>query len=194
MKAWAPAHPGRASVVVLVTDGFPTECPPKEITDIAAIAQTAFQSDPPIRTFVVGFNLGPGGENLKELAKAGGTDHPFLIDSGDIGQQFVDAMLSISSTTLQCDFDIPAAPKGMSFDPDLVKVEYTPNATKVPEEVVKVQNLGACAFNQNQGWYYDIPPPAAPTKILVCPGTCTKFAAGTIDIRLGCAPIEGNTM
>src|SRR5205085_1586962 len=102
MKEWGPAHPGRAPVVVLVTDGFPTECEPHDITDIAAIAQTAFNTDPKVRTFVVGFNLGPGGSNIAALAEAGGTGKPFLIDKGDIGAQFVDAMLSISSTTLQC--------------------------------------------------------------------------------------------
>jgi hypothetical protein len=37
-----------------------------------------------VRTFVVGFNLGPGGANLTELASAGGTNKAFLINGGDV--------------------------------------------------------------------------------------------------------------
>jgi hypothetical protein len=131
MKAWAPNHTGHAPVVVLVTDGFPTECDPQDITDISIIVQNAFNTEPSVRTFVVGFNLGPGGSNLDALAEAGGTGKPFLIDKGDIGAQFVDAMLSISSSPLQCKFDLPTPPKGMTLDVAKVALTYTPSATGV---------------------------------------------------------------
>jgi hypothetical protein len=190
MKAWGPAHPGRAPVVVLVTDGFPTECDPQQITDIAAIAKTAFETEPKVRTFVVGFNLGPGGQNLKEIASAGGTGAPFLIDGGDIGSQFVQAMLSISSTTLQCEFDLPKpADPTMSLDINMVAVTYTPNATKIEGQVLKLSGLGDCQLNNNEGWYFD--QPVTPKKIEICPGTCSKFAAGTVKTASGCKPDPG---
>lgn len=188
MKAWAPSHPGRAPVVVLVTDGFPTECDPQQIPDIAAIAQTAFETDK-IRTFVVGFNLGAAGQNLNQIAKAGGTDKAFLIDGGDIGSSFVNAMLSIASTPLQCNFDMPTPEPGQKLDPNKVLVQYIPNATQQTEEIPKLNNLGECDINNNNGWYYDSP--AEPTKLLVCPGTCKKFGAGVVNIVTGCSPIPG---
>jgi hypothetical protein len=191
MKDWAPNHVGHAPVVVLVTDGFPTECDPLDITDIAQIAKTAFESEPKVRTFVVGFNLGSGGENLKEIATAGGTNEPFLINGGDIGSQFVDAMLSISSTQLQCKFDLPDPPMGQQLDITQVAVTYTPSATGAEAQVPKLNGLGDCELNMNNGWFYDSP--TSPTKIIVCPGTCAKFAAGVVKTASGCQPIGGLT-
>ncbi|HEX7669937.1 MAG TPA: vWA domain-containing protein, partial [Polyangiaceae bacterium] len=188
MKAWAPGHPGRAPVVVFVTDGFPTECDPQQIPDIAALAKTAYETDPKVRTFVVGFNLGQAGQNLNQLAKAGGTNKAFLIDKGDIGAAFVNAMLSIANQPLSCALDIPKPMvPGMTLDPTLVDVRYTPSATGVTEHVQKLNNLGECdAAIGGQGWYYDSP--AMPTKILVCPGTCAGFAAGVVETINGCSP------
>jgi hypothetical protein len=189
MKEWGPAHVGRAPVVVLVTDGFPTECDPQDITDIATIVQNAFNTEPKVRTFVVGFNLGPGGSNLDALAEAGGTGKPFLIDKGDIGAQFVDAMLSISSTTLQCKFDLPAPPANMSLDINMVAVTYTPSATGVEAQVPKLTGLSDCDINMGNGWFFDSP--TNPTKILVCPATCAKFAAGVVKTSSACLPVPG---
>ena len=189
MKEWAPNHVGRAPVVVFVTDGFPTECDPQDITDIATIAQNAFNTEPKVRTFVVGFNLGPGGSNLDALAEAGGTGKPFLIDKGDIGAQFVDAMLSISSTTLQCKFDLPPPPMGMALDINMVAVTYTPSATGVEAQVPKLMGLSDCEINKGNGWFFDSP--TNPTKILVCPDTCAKFAAGVVKTSSACIPVSG---
>jgi hypothetical protein len=189
MKQWAPMHPGHAPVVVLVTDGFPTECDPQDITDIATIAKDAFTTDPVVRTFVVGFNLGSGGSNLDAIAEAGGTGKAFLIDKGDIGGQFVSHMLSISTTTLQCKFDLPKPPMGMSLDPTMVAVTYTPSATGVEAQVPKLNGLTDCEANMGNGWFYD--DRNMPTKILVCPGTCSKFAAGVVKTSSACKPDVG---
>jgi hypothetical protein len=189
MKQWAPQHVGHAPVVVLVTDGFPTECDPLDPTDIATIAKTAFETDPPVRTFVVGFNLGLAGQNLDAIATAGGTNKAFLIDKGDIGSQFVDAILSISTTQLQ--FDLPKPPDGQELDITQVAVTYTPSATGVEAQVPKLNGLGDCDLNNGQGWFDDAP--TSPTKIEVCPGTCSKFAAGTVKTASGCEPLPGLT-
>jgi hypothetical protein len=191
MKAWAPNHPGRAPVVVLVTDGFPTECDPQDITDIATIVQNAFDTEPKVRTFVVGFNFGPGGSNLDALAQAGGTGKPLLIDKGDIGAQLVDAMLSISSSPLQCNFALPTPPKGMKLDINGLALTYTPSATGVEAQIPKLQGLSDCDLNMGNGWFFDSP--SNPTKIMTCPGTCSKFAAGEVKTVTGCMPLLGIT-
>jgi hypothetical protein len=187
MKAWAPNHLGRAPVVVFVTDGFPTECEPQQVPDIAVLAKTAFETEPKVRTFVVGFNLAHGGENLNQIAKAGGTNKAFLIDKGDIGAAFVNAMLSIATQPLNCSLDIPPpTDPNLVLDPEKVDVRYTPSATGVTDHVKKLNNLGECDSAGGQGWYYDSP--ARPTKIIVCPGTCAGFAAGVVETINGCSP------
>jgi hypothetical protein len=58
--------------------------------------------------------------------------------------------------------------------------------------VPKVNGLGGCQLNNNNGWYYD--DPTTPKKIMICPGTCSLFAAGTVSVRYGCAPLIGGVM
>lgn len=189
MKAWAPTNGGRASIVVLVTDGFPTECDPQQITDIAAIAQTAATTDPKIRTYVVG--IGQGFANLNNIALAGGTGSAFLIESGDVETQFLTTMLNIASTPLQCEFDIPVPnDPTVMFDKDLVQVVYAPWSTGIEQQLPKLRSLDDCDLNGGSGWYYDYE--GDPTKILVCPSICEKFAAGRVDIKFGCAPVLGD--
>jgi hypothetical protein len=193
MKEWGPAHPGRAPIVVFVTDGFPTECTPDQPTGLAQLAKAAFETEPKVRTFVVGFNLGLGKENLNQIAEAGGTGQAFFINGGDIGGQFVDAMLSITDTPLQCTFDIPTSTDPMNpTDPKKVQVVYTPRSTGAPQEVPKLNTLGDCSLNNGQGWFYDNL--QTPKSIQVCPGTCKAFSAGVVQTKTGCAPVPGRTM
>jgi hypothetical protein len=190
MKAWAPAHPGRVPVVVFVTDGFPTECEPRDITDISQLAKTAFETQPKVRTFVVGFNFGPGGANLNELAVAGGTNAPFLIDRGDVGTQFVSAMLGITSTRLACEFDVKV-PAGIPLGGNQVVVTFTPVATMVETVIPRLNGLGDCSVHANNGWFFDSP--TKPTHVELCPGTCGRLAAGKLKVTVGCQTMPGDT-
>jgi hypothetical protein len=103
----------------------------------------------------------------------------------------VDALLGMSATALPCEFAMPMARPGEAIDVDLVALSYTPNPTGITHEVPKVQSRDDCALagSDNQGWYYDHP--TTPTRILVCPDTCGRFAAGTVSIAYGCAPTTG---
>jgi len=69
-----------------------------------------------------------------------------------------------------------------------VQVTYT-SADESREEVPRISDFSACSRNPNGGWYYDNP--AAPTQILVCPCTCSRFEAGRVDVALGCKPSVG---
>ncbi len=189
MKTWGPAHAGRQPVVVLVTDGYPTECPAMpDITDVANVAKDAYNGDPKILTFVVGFADEGGLDNLDQIAAAGGTGKSFQITGGDLGSQFTNAMLSIATTPLSCSFDVPTSSDPANpISTDLVSVHFISAATKIDTEVPKVNGLGGCMLNNNVGWYFD--DPSTPKKVLICPGTCSSFSAGSISIRYGCAPI-----
>jgi hypothetical protein len=186
MKSWGAAHPGRQPVVVLVTDGYPTECPQGvTVTDIASIAKAGFEGTPKIPTFIIGFADGGALDNLDSVAKAGGTIKAFQISGGDLGAQFTQAMLSITTTPLSCNFNLPATGDASpAIDLNLVSVHYIAAATRIDSEVPKVDGLGGCAKNANTGWYFD--DPAAPVKILLCPGTCSNLGAGSLSIEYGC--------
>jgi hypothetical protein len=190
MQQYGPQHPGRQPVVVLVTDGYPTECDPQDPSLIAQIAQAAYEGTPRIMTFVVGFESGGGLDNLHQIAKGGGTGEAFLISGGDIGAQFVQAMLGISTTPLDCGFDVPTTTStGAQIDLSQVWVEYVSAATRVPLTITQLSNLGQCT-GAAEGWYFDAPPPNS-KKIMICPQTCRKFAAGSMHIKYGCRTDPG---
>lgn len=181
---WATSHPGRATVVVLVTDGFPTQCQnPVSVSAIADVAKQAAEGSPPVRTYVVGL---VAGYNLNTIARAGGTNTAFLIDEADITQSFVTTLLNISTNPLGCEYEIPVpTDQTLTVDPSKVQVVYTP-AVGGAEEIPKAESAADCTGSTNGGWYYDNP--TSPSKILVCPCTCSRFGAGKVDIRLGCEP------
>lgn len=185
-RTWATEHPERATLVVLVSDGFPTQCQTAPDA-ISRAAEAGYESAQHIRTFVIG--VGDVAKfNLDNYARSGGTGKAFLTDAGDVTQSFVDALGNISNRDLACEYRIPEPPSGMKIDPKKVQVIYTPGAGSA-EEVPRVDALGACAQSNNGGWYYD--DPVNPSKITVCPCTCTRFQAGQVDVRLGCKPRLG---
>jgi hypothetical protein len=183
-KRWARSHPGRATVVVLVTDGFPTQCQdPVSVSAIASVAKQAAEEQPRVRTYAVGL---AAIENLDTIARSGGTRHAYAVeDNEDFTRSFVSTLLNISSDPLACEYEIPAPGDGnLTVDPNKVQVVYEP-AVGSPEEVPRAQSYSECS-NPAGGWYYD--DPAAPKKIIACPCTCARLAAGKVEIRLGCYP------
>ena len=81
------------AVLVLATDGDPTECD-TSISGIDAIAASGVSMSPKISTFVIG--VGSSLSNLNSIAMAGGTQQAFLVDTGgNVNQQFLAAMNAI---------------------------------------------------------------------------------------------------
>lgn len=185
MQAWGPAHPGRQPAVVLVTDGFPTECDPQDPSVIAQIAQSAYEGTPRILTFVVGLQSGEALDNLGQIAKAGGTGNAYLVDGTDIGRQFVQALLGVTRTPIDCAFSLPPTTAGSPLDLSQLWMQYVPFPSGAPQVIPRVSSLADCAASSD-GWYFDAP--SAPTKMLTCPQTCRRFAAGNFSITYGCKP------
>jgi hypothetical protein len=188
MQAWGAAHPGRQPAVALVTDGYPTECDPQDLPLIAQIAQAAYEGTPRVMTFVVGFESGGSLDNLGLIAKAGGTGDVVSIRAGDISRQFVQALLGVTKSPLPCDFALPSGPNPGS-PPDLgqVWVHHVPQPASTPTVIPHVSSLVGCAASGG-GWYFDAP--NTPTKVLVCPETCSQFAGGSVIVGVGsgCTP------
>jgi hypothetical protein len=185
-QSWADDNPGRATMVVLVTDGFPTQCD-NAPDQISQAARAGYESPEHIRTFVIG--VGDVAKfNLDNYARSGGTRKAYLTDAGNVTTSFVDALNNITNRALACEYQLPPPPEGMKLDTTQVQVIYTPSFGDA-EEVPSISSLSACANNANGGWYYD--DAEHPSKLTVCPCTCARLQAGRVDVRLGCKPRLG---
>lgn len=97
----------------------------------------------------------------------------------------------IKSAPLPCDYTIPPPPKDESLDREKVNVAYTPAGGTAEQQLGAVGDMSGCGTRE--GWYYDLPKPAKPTKVLLCPAACTKVAAGgTMNIVYGCDTVVLN--
>jgi len=184
---WQKENPGHATVVVLVTDGYPTTCPlPGDLSQVQDAAKAGLESPERIKTYVVGLGAV---DNLSIVAQQGGSGTPYVVDpmKPDVSGQLVSALLNISASPSVCEYTLPPPPnKNETLDTDKVSMIYTP-AVGGPEQIPRVSSLGACDSAPNGGWYYDNP--ADPKSIRVCPCTCTRLAAGSVSIEVGCTPI-----
>jgi hypothetical protein len=187
--AWAEDEDnvGRATAVVLVSDGYPTQCQPQSVSELAAMAEMAHENAPFVRTFVIGLG---GDFNLDSIALGGGTHEAYLVDENDFASSFAEALHNVSNTKIACEYALPPPPDGSQLlDLDKVQVTYTPSSDAMTEEIPWLNSINGCATSPNGGWYYDNP--SDPTRILVCPCTCSRFDAGRVDVRVGCMPAVG---
>jgi hypothetical protein len=181
-KTWAAAHLDRQTIVVLATDGDPTQCEPTATALIQQFAADALAQPPAVFTFVIGIgDLG----NLNPIAEGGGTKQAFIINPGqqNVAQEITKALLRIATSPLGCEFPIPPPKDGGLLNTKLVNVDFTPSDGTPKHELVQVANAGECG-RVNNGWYYDNAVP--PTRIFICPSACNAFGAGTLEIVLGC--------
>jgi hypothetical protein len=97
-QEWAGAHPGHVTIVVLATDGEPTECD-TDLTHIGGIAAAGVNAPPSVRTFVIG--VGSSLTNLNGIAAAGGTAQAYMVDTGgDVYAQVLAAFNAIRSAAI----------------------------------------------------------------------------------------------
>jgi hypothetical protein len=176
-------------VTVLATDGLPTECTPVEFPEITQLAADANSGDAPVRTFVIGVfgttDLGADGrDNLNRLARAGGSNEAFVINTGgDVAQEFLDALNEIRDTAVSCEFQLDAE---AALDLGLVNLRMSDPAGAV----IDLANVGdPSACGNDQGWYYVNDANGVPRQISVCPRTCDNFRTDgiTAELEIGCA-------
>src|SRR5690606_36435650 len=147
--------PDRQVVTVLVTDGFPTECAPTEIADIATLAQSAASAPRAVRTFVVGVFSDPdlaadGRARLDALASAGDTGSALIVNTaGDVAGDFLAALDAVRTTSLSCDF---ALTPGGSLDFGAVNLQLT-DAGGATTRLFNVGDATGCG-GDGDGWYY----------------------------------------
>jgi hypothetical protein len=200
LRARAMANPNRKQVLVLATDGLPTQCGFQNTVNTAAMAIRAGQMGmPSIPTYVIGVF----GQNqilrsepaLRQFATAGGSGMPYVLTSdNDLTMNFLNALNQIRGNALGCEYMIPKPMGNMNLDYDRLNVRFTgPNG---PEDLFYVGSADKCDPMRG-GWYYDADPKVAdPTRVLLCESTCNrvKMAAGStvsvsVELRVGCKTI-----
>lgn len=200
------ASPDKQCVVVLITDGQPTDCDPRDGDGLGAIAEAAYTSGG-VKTYAVGMDGADFGV-LNRIAELGTGDctpndpATFACDvTASSGNTFIDALnlirsrastrtrtevqTEVQSTILECEWDIPEPPPDEIFDPELVNVQFTAGSGD-PQTIGAVETEADCA-NVESGWYYDNP--ADPQRVAVCPQTCDviqTISDAQIDVLLGC--------
>jgi hypothetical protein len=183
---WAAANPTHVTVVVLATDGDPSNCSSNTVAGTAAAVEHAFGGTPPVKTFVVGVGSQLGSLNL--IAEAGGTGEAFIVDTAaDVAAQFAAAMTQIRSTG-QCLVGIPDPQVGA---PDYGKVNVEiadPSGNEPAIELANVGDADGCDPVEG-GWYYD--DPDDPERIFLCPASCADVTGVSWDVEvlLGCETI-----
>lgn len=188
-KARATSHPDEKVVVVFATDGLPDslKCGEsnKDIPVVVDIAKAGFQGTPSIPTYVIA--VGPNLTALNDVAAGGGTKSAYLVSDSGAQKQFLDAMNDIrEGAALPCEYAIPEPEKGV-LDYDKVNVLFTPHGGSA-SAIGQVPSSAACG--SERGWYYDHP--TSPTKIHLCPATCSEFnlgQGGKVEVQLGCKTI-----
>src|SRR5690606_10027409 len=99
--------------------------------------------------------------------------------------EFLDALRTIQSGTLACEFQVPN--NGTNVDYAKVNLRFD-DGTK-QQQLPFVSSVAGCAEVPN-GWHYDVDPSVnQPTAVQVCPAICEQFKAattGNIQLQLGC--------
>ena len=208
-KAYAMSHAGHTVVVVLATDGAPNEAfdpangnctsPLSQLAidgEVARIASTGLAGTPSIKTFGIGVftpsDVISGSAALNQIATAGGTGAPFIIDTSgamnNIEQKFLAALNMIRGSALPCQYQVPIPAMGTP-DYGKLNVHYT-GGGGADLTVPYVESSGGCDAKLG-GWYYNVDPAEGgiPTTIDVCAATCSILKSdqgGRVDIVLGC--------
>jgi hypothetical protein len=193
-QTWKRSVPTHQVVILLLTDGKPeapvscaggsgTCCP--TLDQAVAAASECLGANPGIKTYVLG--VGPLLSNLQDIARAGGTDHAYLVESGDVAQEVLGALNRIrSDAQIPCEFELPSPSSGQTLLYDRVNVQYSDSSCNVTT-FPYVQTESRCGAQG--GWYYD--DPAHPLKISLCPTSCDLVSApgGRLNYSLGCETI-----
>ncbi len=204
---------GEDCVLVLITDGWPTECS-QDPAQLAAIAGEAYDNDG-IYTFAVGM-AGADFIGLDQIAQRGQGGHdcnpngPFVACDVSSGMTLLEALELIRSyvvriethieyetvietEALECEWTIPDPPQGENLDLQKVNAEFSPTGAQADKDTIPMAD-DESACGSAVAWYYGYDEGERdPTRIVACPEACNTIQSaerGTIDIVIGCEVVR----
>lgn len=184
-KATLSSNPGHKAVIVLVTDGEPTDCN-KNGSYLVQAAKAAHEQSG-IVTFAVGLE-GSSKTLLDQIAVAGGTDNGILVSTEMAQEQLIAALEGIRDKQVACEYAIPESMTGEAVDKSQVNVIYYPGDGSSKNILGQVPSAAECS--DKAAWHYDSA--NDPKKIVFCPSACKTIQAdlkAKIQIVLGCGTI-----
>ena len=190
---WKATHAGRETVILLLTDGrpeAPATCPATgaccpTLPDTVAAATECLEGNPSVKTYVLG--VGPFVGNLEDIAAAGGTTQPYLVEDAGGSQQVLAALQRIrGDAIIPCDLQLPEPPAGQQLNPLEVNIGYANSACE-GSVIYHVNNIDTC--ESTGGWYYD--DPTNPQTVHLCPTSCTQVSdpGGHLLFSVGCGTL-----
>jgi hypothetical protein len=189
--ARAAANPDVKQVVVLMTDGFTADLTCRYTTqDLEDVADTGFNSNPSIETYVIGFGF-PDTMSaiadevlarfspLDSLAAKGGTRQATILKSDDTADAVSTALQAVRRAAQPCDYKVPEG-----VDPAKLNMAFVPFG-----QIPRVDDPAKCG--QKPGFWYD-PADGTPTTIKLCPTSCqtlqeNDYAAALV---IGCPTLR----
>lgn len=197
-KGLVSSDPTRRTVVILATDGYPEGCvtsaggAPNTLSEIVSYVKSAAETDPKVKTFVIG--VGSLLTSLDGIAAAGQTGAAFLVDTGsDTQEKFREALDTVRRQAAACDFAIPSTTAEIDFGN--VNVIYREHPTEPDEFMGYVSSVADCTALPpgTKAWYYD--DPSQPKRLNLCPSTCDVVQGagakdGTVNVQFGCKRID----
>jgi len=187
LAAIADVSPRALRAVVLVTDGVPQGCS-ADGNDLPRLVEAVRASG--ILTFVVGVGNPPSSgavdnlANLNAVAEAGGTDHAFIVETGDAARTEADfkaVIDGIRGLSIPCNIEIPLPPAGAQFIPERINLTYA----SAGGAAVALRYDPEC--RSENSWHYD--DPDAPVTIVLCEDTCgaaQRDVSARLSIEFGC--------
>ncbi len=179
-------RPEEQAIVVLVTDGEPTDCHKDAPYFVNAAKQAR---DHGIVTFAVGLE-GASTALMDQIAAAGGTQKSIVVSTANVAADLQAALDAIRDKQSACAFAIPPSSTGEPVDTSRVNVVYHASGGASQTPIGEVPAAADCG--DKSAWHYDSA--QSPKKIELCPAACATVEAdpkAKIEIVLGCGTIPG---
>lgn len=181
--------PRRKPVIVLATDGIPTQCDddidrfdfgPSRVDNI--LPELTAAADEGIDTFIIGVfdpdTIDDGRVNLELMAEASGREG-FIVDTqGEVGNEVLDALEQLQGDATRCVFN---APWSGGDRPGVVEVVVDGGERILPH----VGRRDACG--DSEGFYFETPPSSEveTVRFALCPEACRRGGSG-FQLSIGC--------
>jgi len=189
VQAWKADHPGRKTVILLATDGYPEAACDANLNRAISAAADCYDNGNGIQTYVLGIDSNNNGGTpslalMDDVAVAGGTERAYLTDTQDVEGSMITALNAIrADAVIPCELTIPPPPAGETLNTNLINLGICdPNLE--PVVTPRVDNAAACG--DSNGWYYDNP--VTPETIHLCDVTCDTVSVpgSTLFFSVGC--------